>query len=65
MTFDAIDFSKTSQPRRIWIANANGVLSPITRARTVNLSSTLCGKTRIFFLDDQNLLYEVKDNMNI
>jgi len=61
MTFDAIDFSKTSQPRRTWIANANGVLSP----RTVNLSSTLCGKTRIFFLDDQNLLYEVKDNMNI
>lgn len=41
MTFDATDFVQTSQPRRMCIANANGGLSPVTGAGTVNLSPTL------------------------
>jgi hypothetical protein len=41
MTFEATDFVQTSQPRQTCIANANGVLSPITGAGTVNLSQTL------------------------
>jgi hypothetical protein len=41
MTFDETDFSKKSPPRRTCIANANGVLSPVTGAGTVDLSPTL------------------------
>ena len=41
MTFDAADFSQTSLPRRTSIANANGVISPVTGAGTVTLSPTL------------------------
>jgi len=41
MTFDPTDFTEKSQPQRTCIANANGVLSSVTRADTVNLSPTL------------------------
>jgi hypothetical protein len=41
MTFDENDFSKTSQPQRTCIANANGVISLVTGAGTVDLSPTL------------------------
>jgi len=41
MTFDPADFTEKSQPQRMCIANANGVLSPVTGADTVHLSPTL------------------------
>jgi hypothetical protein len=41
MTFDEKDFTQLSQPHRTCVANANGVLSPVTGAGTVNLSPTL------------------------
>jgi hypothetical protein len=41
MTFDPADFTEKSQPQRTCIANANGVLSPVTGAGTVNLSPNL------------------------
>jgi hypothetical protein len=41
MTFDANDFSTTSQPWRTCIAIANGVLSQVTGAGTVELSPSL------------------------
>jgi hypothetical protein len=41
MTFDAKDFIQTSLPRRTNIANANGVISPVTGAGTVILTDTL------------------------
>jgi hypothetical protein len=41
MTFDAKDFTQTSLPKRTNIANANGVISPVTGAGTVILTPTL------------------------
>ncbi|KAA8536408.1 hypothetical protein F0562_028886 [Nyssa sinensis] len=41
MTFDAKDFTQTSLPRRTNIANANGVILPVTGAGTVTLTPTL------------------------
>lgn len=41
MTFTALDFLSSTPPRRKSIANANGVLSPVTADGTVALSSTL------------------------
>ncbi|GMY24994.1 Retrovirus-related Pol polyprotein from transposon RE1, partial [Fagus crenata] len=41
MTFDAKDFTQTSLPKRTNIANANGVISPVTGAGTVTLTPTL------------------------
>jgi len=41
MTFDPTDFTEKSQPQRTCIANANGVMSAVTGAGTVNLSPTL------------------------
>ncbi|RVW42603.1 Retrovirus-related Pol polyprotein from transposon TNT 1-94 [Vitis vinifera] len=41
LTFTAMDFTTTSLPRRTNIANANGVISPITGAGTVTLSPKL------------------------
>ncbi|RVW24902.1 Retrovirus-related Pol polyprotein from transposon TNT 1-94 [Vitis vinifera] len=41
MTFTAMDFTTTSLPRRTNIANANGVISPVTGAGTVTLSPKL------------------------
>ncbi|KAJ8630064.1 hypothetical protein MRB53_023387 [Persea americana] len=38
MTFDPNDFSNTTQPRRTYIANANGATYPITGAGTMPLS---------------------------
>ena len=41
MTFNSDDFIEVTQPRRIDIANANGVTYPITRAGTVDVSPSL------------------------
>lgn len=41
MTFDASDFFHISPLRRTNIANANGVISPVTRASSVTLSLSL------------------------
>ena len=41
MTFDANDFSHTSPLQRTSIANANGVVSSVTRAGTMTLSPSL------------------------
>ncbi|KAJ8619667.1 hypothetical protein MRB53_028196 [Persea americana] len=41
MTFDAKDFTQNSLPRRTNIANANGIISPVTGACTVTLTPTL------------------------
>ena len=41
MTFDPSDFSHTTQPQRVCIANANGVAYPITGAGTVPISPSL------------------------
>ena len=41
MTFVATDFTTTSPPRRTSVANANGVVSPITRVGSVYLSPSL------------------------
>ena len=41
MTFDPSDFSHTTQPQRVCIANANRVAYPITGARTVPISPSL------------------------
>ncbi|RVW39622.1 hypothetical protein CK203_090625 [Vitis vinifera] len=41
MTFTAMDFTTNSLPRRTNIANANGVISPVTSAGTVTLSPKL------------------------
>jgi hypothetical protein len=41
MTFDPADFAQKTQTQKTCIANANGILSPITGADTVNLSPTL------------------------
>ncbi|KAK8951274.1 hypothetical protein KSP39_PZI003194 [Platanthera zijinensis] len=41
MTFDPNDFSKTTQPRRTRVANANGATYPVTGAGTVHLSPSL------------------------
>ena len=41
MTFDIIDFTQYSLPRRQSIVNANGVVSAVTGAGTVMLSPTL------------------------
>jgi hypothetical protein len=41
MTFDDRDFTEKTPPQCTCVANANGVLSPVTGAGTVNLSPTL------------------------
>jgi uncharacterized protein (UPF0333 family) len=41
VTFDASDFFHISPLRRTNIANANGVISPVTRASSVTLSLSL------------------------
>jgi hypothetical protein len=41
MTFDETDFITRSSPRRTSVANANGVVSLVTRAGTVSLSLSL------------------------
>lgn len=41
MTFDDKAFAQLSQPQRTCVANANGVLSPVAGAGTINLSPTL------------------------
>ncbi|KAL9462460.1 hypothetical protein AB3S75_000463 [Citrus x aurantiifolia] len=41
MTFDPADLSHYSSPRRTSIVNANGVVSPVTRAGSVTLSPSL------------------------
>jgi hypothetical protein len=41
MTFDDRDFAEKTPPQRTCVANANGVLSPVTGAGTVTLSPTL------------------------
>ena len=41
MTFAATDFTTTFPPRRISVANANGVASPVTRVGSVYLSPSL------------------------
>jgi hypothetical protein len=41
MTFDETDFITRSLPRRTSVANANGVVSPVTGAGTVSLSPSL------------------------
>ncbi|MCI05785.1 hypothetical protein A2U01_0026838, partial [Trifolium medium] len=41
MTFDPMDFSHSTPPRRTCIANANGVAYPVTGAGTVPLSPSL------------------------
>ncbi|GMY33126.1 retrovirus-related pol polyprotein from transposon RE2 [Fagus crenata] len=41
MTFDPADLSHYSSPRRTSIANANGVVSPVTGAGSVTLSPSL------------------------
>jgi hypothetical protein len=55
MTFEAIDFVQTSQPQQTCIANANGVLSPVTRASIVNLSPTLLSICFRIFLPRRSL----------
>lgn len=41
MTFTATDFSQISLPQHSSIANANGVMSPVTEAGIVTLSPSL------------------------
>ena len=41
MTFDPKDFSNTTQPRRSCVANANGVIYPVTGSGTMTLSPSL------------------------
>ena len=41
MTFDPADLSHHSSPRHTSIENANGMISPVTRARSVTLSPSL------------------------
>jgi len=41
MTFDPVDISHYSPPRRTSIANANGVVSPVTGVGSITLSPSL------------------------
>ncbi|XP_010263164.1 PREDICTED: uncharacterized protein LOC104601508 [Nelumbo nucifera] len=47
MTYDAIDFSKTSPPRRTTIVNANGAISQVTGAGAVTLSPAISLKNTL------------------
>ncbi|RVW29656.1 hypothetical protein CK203_098349 [Vitis vinifera] len=58
MTFNSDDFIEVTQPRRIDIANANGVTYPITRAGTIDdiLTKEIIGhgtkKRGLYYMDD-------------
>jgi hypothetical protein len=47
MTYSNEDFSDIVQPRRKIFLNVNGVSSPITRTRDVNLTQLLCLKNTL------------------
>lgn len=67
VTFDSNDFSHTTQPRRSRVANANGVIYPITRARIVTLSlSFLLSNTLLIPSLSNKLMFisQVTANLN-
>lgn len=59
MTFDAMHFSATSPPRHTSVANANGIISPVTGASSVNLSSSLHLSNTLLVLSLSNKLLSI------
>lgn len=60
MTYNAEDFSQTSTPQCTYIANANGVISPVTEAGTAMLSPTLPLSHTLFVLSRSHKLLSVE-----